>query len=322
MRIYALGFALIAGLAACSRPVDFLYRLREQTTQEISHVHKLKELQGENKVDILWIIDNSGSMMSHHQALIQNADVFINQFVTTGGLEWKMGIVSTAVAEEPYVGFTPSTLLTYQTPDNVRVFKEAVADLGTSGDAFEKTFAPLEQHLTDYPDFTRKNAVLAVIMVTDAPEQSRIPASRIVNFLTGLKGDLRRVVTYGVFASNDFNCRDTDEPWDYAGSPYEELITATQGVTFKLCADFGQSLADMGKDLVSRVKRPFIQLYERPLEASLRVVYKGKDLPGGPLESRGMWLYDFNHNRIVFHSLDFAPSDNEEVTVVYEIPST
>ncbi|MBY0370738.1 VWA domain-containing protein [bacterium] len=313
------GVVLAFLIAGCSRAPDFLYRLHDEPVVNVEKVHKLKELQGENKVDILWVIDNSGSMGNHQQQLIKNADTFINAFVANGGLEWKMGIVSTDIRQDPYIGFTNSTLLTYQSPDNVQEFKRAVARLGTMGDAYEKTFAPIKQHLTDYPDFPRKNAVLAIIMVTDAPEQSNIEAQDVIQFLTAVKGDIRRVVSYGVFA-DDTECDYTDEPWEYPGSPYEELIKATSGIRYILCSDFGQNLADMGKDLVQRVRRPYILLAERPIESTLRVVYKGKDLPGGPFESGGKWLYDFRQNRVVFHDLNFAPTDQEEVTILYDVP--
>lgn len=312
-----LGFLAVAG---CGRQADFLYHLQDVPPRVLESVHKLKELQGETKVDILWVIDNSGSMGSYQNDLATNADVFITDFVSKGGLEWKMGVLSSSTNEEPFVGFTPATLLTYQTPDAVKIFQDTVKRLGTFGDVIEKFFAPVQQHLTKYPAFVRNQATLAIIFLTDAAEQSRIPASTFLNFLKGVKGDLRRVVSYGVFASVDFGCRFTDEQWNYVGSPYEEVIKATKGKVYKLCdTDFGKNLADLGKDLVERIKRPFVQLVERPVISAIRVLYQGEELPGGPADSGGLWIYDFDLNRVVFHNLDFAPGDNEEVTIGYQV---
>jgi hypothetical protein len=318
MRKLGALLALLA-VASCGR-TDFLYRVQDVNPRSFEAVHKLKELQGETQVDILWVIDNSGSMDSYQKDLIKNADTFITDFVSKGGLEWKMGILSSSLREPPYIGFTTSTPLQWNTPDNVNLFKNAVKSLGTNGDVTERFFAPIMTHVPAHPTFIRPAATLAIIFLTDAPEQSRIPAPTFLNFLKSTKVDLKRVVTYGVFAANDFGCQFTDEYWKYVGSPYEEVIKATNGKVYKLCnTDFGKNLADLGKDLVQRIKRPFVQLRDRPLISSLRVSHKGKELQGGPIESGGKWIYDFDLNRVVFHNLDFAPGDNEEVTIGYQI---
>jgi hypothetical protein len=142
----------------------------------------------------------------------------------------------------------------------------------------------------------------------------------LLNFLTGLKGDAKKMIAYGVLAPTEFKCAVAGEnPWAYAGSTYEDVIGGTKGKLYNLCDDFGQNLADMGKDLVTRVERPFIQLKGRPDPGSVRVNYRGKILPGGPKEDGGYWIYHFDLNRVVFHNLDFAPGDTEEVALSYSM---
>jgi hypothetical protein len=318
--VKTLGLLILLVATGCGRKTDFLHFILDVPLQTFSGVHKLKELQGENKVDILWTVDNSGSMGSYQKELMQNSDAFIRDFANGGGLDWKMGVISSTITEAPVIGFTNSTLLTQQTPDGADLFQRAIRRLGTGGADIEEFFAPIERHLTTFPDFLRKNSVLALIIITDAPDQGRVKAAAFLNLLKRLKGDLKRVVTYGVFASNDFGCTRTDGNWDYAGSDYEKVIEATKGKKFKLCdTPFGKNLAELGIDLVTRIKRPFIQLKDRPVISSLRVSYLDQDLPGGPKESGGLWMYDFDMNRVAFHSLDFAPGDNEEVTIRYDV---
>lgn len=318
--LYCSLFVLtMAVLWGCGRNTDFIYNKVDPPPQYFSGFHKLKELKGESRVDILFVIDNSGSMGSYQQALIKNADTFINTFVSGGGLDWKMGIISTDTMNAPFIGFTPATELTYKTVDNVKLFKNAVGKLGTSGDAIEKTFAPIMKHIPAYPSFLRSNAMLALIMITDAEEQSNTSAQDFLDFLMVTKGSLKKVVTYGVFAPQDFGCSIGDSYWNYAKSPYEEVVVATNGKTYPLCKDFGKHLADLGTDLVTRVSRPTIRLQSRPQLRTLKVYYKGEILPGGPQSEQGRWIYDFDLNAIQFHDLDFAVGDNEEVEVVYEI---
>jgi hypothetical protein len=310
-------------MVGCGKQSDFLYLIQDTQPKYFESVHKLKEITGASQVDILWVVDNSGSMQAHQTALIKNADLFINDFVGKAGLEWKMGLISNTQTDPPFIGFTPSTLMTHQTKDNVSRFKQAVRRLGLGGDTMEKFFLPIQEKLTRFPDFSRKNASLAIIVITDAPEQSRIPARTFLANMKKIKGDVKSFVFYGVLASVDFGCAAVDEPWNYAGSPYETVIKETKGKYYKLCnTDFGKNLADLGKDLVDRVKRSYIALKERPDIASLRVVYRGKDLQGGTADQGGIWTYNFSQNRVEFNSLDFAPGDTEEVTIQYRASDT
>ena len=306
-------------ISGCGRDTDFLHHQLTAEPHFFSGIHKLKELEGEDKVDILFVIDNSGSMGTYQQALIRNADSFINAFIANGGLDWKMGIVSTDDSDEPYIGLKPGDELTHKSVDNIKRFKDAVDLLGTNGDAVERTFSPVMKLLPRYPGFLRPNAILAIIMITDAAEQSAETATDFLDFLRVTKGGLKKVVSYGVFAPSDFGCSVSDSIWNYAGSPYEELIKATSGKTYPLCKDFGAALADLGKDLVSRISRPSIRLQTRPRLRTLTVNYLGKPLKGGPQSEGGYWIYDFDMNSIRFHNLDFAPGENEEVEIVYEV---
>jgi hypothetical protein len=144
----------------------------------------------------------------------------------------------------------------------------------------------------------------------------------MLNFLASLKGgSTQKIVTYGVFASLDFGCdfSQVDEDWDYAGSPYEYLINTTKGKVYNLCkGNFGSDIADLGKDLVQKIESPYIILPTRPVVSTLKVIYKDKELLGGFNTEGGQWYYDFDVNRVVFRTLDFAPGDQEEVKVTYE----
>jgi len=104
----------------------------------------------------------------------------------------------------------------------------------------------------------------------------------------------------------------------YAGSVYEQFTALVPGKNYVLCsADFGKNLADLGKDLVKRVQSPRIALTLRPQIETIRVRWRDKELPGGPQAQGGLWQYDFDLNAIVFHDLDFAPDENEEVVISY-----
>lgn len=305
----------IGALSSGCRPTDYLYYARESHPQIARYSHKLKEVVGQNKLDLLWIIDNSGSMAEHQANVIANSARFMSAFIKPGYIDWRIGLITTDVSDSPYLGLLGAPRLDAKTPGPVAVFQGAVAQLGTNGSATEKTFEPVLQALTADPGFLRKDAMLALMLVTDAEEQSAIDASEFLTRLSLIRR-LDSVVLYGALGSRDFGCPPSDSYWDYSGSPYEEVVEATHGKVFALCDPaFGQNLAQISQDIVSRLENPKILLELRPKPSSIRIYYKGKLLPGGPKESGGFWIYDFDLNAIVFHDLSFAPGDNEEVEV-------
>lgn len=177
----------LSGLISCQEQ-GYLFIQESVPTKKIEVQHKLKELQGNSVVDILWVIDNSGSMFSHQQNVIANTALFLSQFVRSGNLlNWKMGLVSTDKDDNPFVGFGPGRELTSSTPGNVRIFQEAVGRLGTNGTHIEEGFDPLLQVLRSYPDFVRPTSTLAVIFVTDAKEQGNKNVQDVLKELSPYK---------------------------------------------------------------------------------------------------------------------------------------
>ncbi len=314
----ALAFTFLF-LSGCQKGEAFLHHVVPQEPEVFNFTHKLKELQGETRVDILMVIDNSGSMGQHQQSVIHNSDLFIQEFVKKQSvLDWRMGLISTDITEQPYIGFVPGNFLDKTTPTPAVAFNSAVNRLGTNGDATERPWASVRHAFDSYPNWVRKGAILALVFVTDAEEQSSIPAADFLTYLTQIKGTTQQIVSYGVLGPTDWGCPSSDSTWNYVGSPYEDFAKTIQGKNYPLCSqDFGKNLADLGKDLVKRIKSPRIGLTMRPQVDTIHVRWKGNDLPGGPAAGGGLWIYDFDLNAIVFHTLDFAPDDTEEVVISY-----
>jgi hypothetical protein len=326
-----LFFAVSIFLMSCQR-TGYLYHTKPLAPPVYYQFeHKLKEIQGESKVDILWIIDNSGSMGSYQKEVVDNAAFFMNHFIKAG-MDWKMGLISTDPGViRNYIGLDAAAPFDYKSANPVNQFQDAVKQLGVMGSGWETTFIPVREHLKVYPNFLRKDAILALLIVTDAPEQSDVPfatgiaggsmnVKAFLNLLKTEKKSLSRVVTYGAFAATDIGCRINDGFRSYKGSSYEELVLATNGKHFPLCTkDFGTELAKFGKDLLTKIEAPRIYLKSRPILQTLKVIYRGTSLPGGMKEQGGYWVYDFDNNAIIFHDLKFAASDNEKVTVEYQL---
>ena len=308
------GGMLVLAATGCGKE-NYLYVQDEPV--KIDRSFPVKEVKGSSKVDIVWVIDNSGSMGEYQNQVISNANAFMQDFIKQK-LDWKMGLISTDESDLPYAGFARSPKLDSSVTNAVDVFADAVDRLGTSGSAVEETFKPILRAFQDDAAFLRPNTPLAVIMVTDAEEQSRMPAPMFMSRLNGLTQG-RNLFTYGVFASEDFGCRSDEGEWNYAGSPYEAFIkSAVVGQTFPLCNDFGTSLVNIAHDIVTRISHTAIYLTSRPDTSTLKVLYQGNPLQSGPVETGGYWVYDYRLNAVVFNNLDFSLNENDSVQVVFE----
>jgi hypothetical protein len=321
-----LGLCVTSAFAlSCGRSTNFIYHQTEEIKYGHEYDHNLKELQGSNKVDILFVIDNSGSMPPHNANLAKNAGKFMDEFVKSSRLDWRVGMVSSDENQPAFLPLSGPDILDKTAKDPVNTFKAAVAKLSSAGGGGETPFATSIKQLTANPGFLRPNTTLGIIMITDAAEQSRMgvggyPGDQFVKDVLALPAMKdSKLVVYGVLGTGEFGCQMTEENTEkYTGTPYEKAITLTDGHVYVLCKDFGQDLADLSKDLVTRIERPYIQLLDRPFLKSVQVIYKDVALAGGEKDKGGYWMYDYDLNRIVFHSLDFAPGENEFVTIKYD----
>lgn len=333
MRSTSACIALSVALLGC-HDNDLLYYYTPQAEPQVQITKSLSEIIRGGSLDIVWVIDNSGSMNTYQQEVIKNTDLFMNEFTKISGIDWKMGLLSSDsdsyTRKNPYIGFKPNEPLNSTMPNAIKLFKAAVNSLGVFGSGTETFFQPVVTLLTQYPSFVSSlKSQLAVIFVTDAKEQSETSYTPqyFLDFLKGIKkGDLSKVTVYGAFAADDFGCDSEEGKWDYAGSPYEKVITATKGKAVKLCDyQFGKALATIGNDLAQKVTRYRIPIAARPRLGTIKVSYHDKPLQGGAQDKGGIWYYDYDMSSIVFYNLDFldanSSADTENVDVSYTADS-
>ncbi len=312
-----LPFVTLAISGSACRPDDYMHVLSKSEIVVQRNV-KLAEMQRQDVLDVLWVIDNSGSMSAHQANVIRNTATFMQEFTQRTPIRWKMGLISTSDNESPYVGFTAQTPLNYQTADPVGVFQAAVSKLRTNGLSTEKFFEPVLNALDQNPGFLRPDSLLAMIVVTDAPEQSDITSTEFLDRFSAIK-PLKETLAYGIVGPLDFGCSNpAEDSWNYAGSPYESLITTLHGNAYPLCkGDFSPLLSDIAQDIMRRVSSPWFYLQSRPVVSSIHVIYGDREIPSGPRSLGGFWTYDPNQNAVVFSDLSFAPGDDEEVRIDY-----
>ncbi len=327
MKRLLLGVFAVLALGSCQRQTDYYYYIPPQpAAQKVKNPVKIKELVGNPEVDVLWVIDNSGSMDIFQTSVMTNASSFMNSFVAKPNLKWSMGLISTDIMDPPYLGMVPGREFNNTSPNPVVQFNQAVSRLGTSGDGTERPIESASRNFVKYPNFVRPNAVLAIIILSDAPDQSRgVTAISFLDQLVQMKGSVDKIRVYAIIAPAEFGCTTQEDYFRYAGSPYEYLVKSTQGAAYKICApDYGVTLSDIGNQILSKIEKPRIYLKTRPDPRTIQVFYKGQPLPPDLPNKPGYWTYNVQDNAIVFTDLSFAPGGNEEVELFYdeEIPDT
>lgn len=333
---------LVLSLNACKQKSsfqnseDFVYHNNPEALRRASNNHPLSTLNVEGEIDILWIIDNSGSMESIQNNVIDNTKIFMEEFVKQKYIKWKMGLISTDKRDRPRIGFDvpfDSTLIDHSDPTSldqvVNKFQNAVSYLGTNGDASEYEFYNILRLIKEYDaniPFIRRNSHLAVIMVTDEKEQSeefgaQYQALTFLNTIRAFVNPQRQIRFYGAFDFKDL--KDCNSSWGYtfAGSNFEKIITETGGFHISACVpDFGKKLVEVGKDIASLAGRPSLLLKDRPKVETLKVYYENMLLAPGKQEDGGYWYYEETYNTINFYTLEFVDDiEKASFRVKYDI---
>jgi hypothetical protein len=320
-----LFISILISFLGCEKTEEYMHfddPPREENTDQFRTL-----LRDDLQIDILFVIDNSGSMGDIQDNIVKNSALFMQEFTQNNIMDWRMGLMSTDKSEAPFLGF--DTYFTKKTVDPVRKFQQAVDSLGTNGSASEYVFYNIMRPMTDstYSHFFRRDAHLAIIMVTDEEEQSershgaQFEAISLINSIKSLKTPNRVVRFYGAFNFKDLeDCR-TWSGETYSGSPFETVINETAGLHMSACTtDFGTQLAAIGKDIIKIGDSPKFTLSTRPRIETIEVIYDGVSLPMGKEEEGGVWYYDKYFNTINFYNLDFAPEfQDSKIRIKFEI---
>jgi hypothetical protein len=269
------------------------------------------------RVDILFVVDNSGSMSGHQNNLIRNVDLFTNAFLQNKILDYNIGVLTTSMCDgfggggSRYCGGELVANGGYryvnrQTPNASFVLK-ANLDLGTDGSATEMVFDPvylaLTQHLNSInKGFYRDTATLVVIFVTDAEDQSRRNNSLTMkSFLLGLKNnDAKKIITLGVVVPSSVNDRTCARDAYEKPVDIENLLAIfplpNQSNVLSLCSTtYGAELSKMASIIVNEIGK-VISLSRAPIFESIRVTYGNADLP---MDFKKGWSFNAKRNEII-----------------------
>jgi hypothetical protein len=303
------------------------------------------------EVDILWVVDNSGSMAEEQDDLSTNFDAFINFFIGSG-LDWHIGVVTTDTDARAKRGkLEPARdgtrFLTSTTPDPIVPFRQMVK-VGTLGSPDERglsaSYLALAQPdpaiVTANEGFYREGAALHVVVVSDEEDTPGIISNpaEYANWLVGLKASPDIPVTFSsIVGPNPNGCSRLPEVDAVAGSRYIQVTDLVGGVFSSICTeDWYSVLEELGLQAAG-LKREYFLTQVPVAETLAVVVVDGQEIhginrdtvrDGADLDTlcdrRGFkaceWFYyDARRNAVVFP--EYLPGALAEVNITYALRS-
>ena len=268
-------------------------------------------------VDILFVIDNSGSMGGNQTNLQNNFDTFMNAF-TAAGVSYQVALITTDSAD--FVG----DIITNATVDPVTEFNNQVDSIGTRGSAHEKGLWYAYESTTtgdaspgSVTGFQRSDARLVVVYVSDEPDFSHyahgsggsttmVPADYSASLLS-LKSSSDLVVAHAI--SGDYPSGCTANGGAQFGDGYYDVVTGLGGTFMSICAsDWSTTMDTLARESLAQMA---FALSGTPIEDTISVKIDGT--------VSADWNYEASSNTVIF---TVSPPDGSAIEINYAIWST
>ena len=225
------------------------------------------------KLDIVWVIDNSGSMADEQDELGSNFNVFINDFVTKN-VDFRMGITTTDCSSDAKCGKlvtgSDSKLTSAKAAASKTQFLndfKSLVQVGISGSGSEKGLMAAKNFLTKQStSLIRDEAYLAVVILSDEEDQSSGTVASYTDALKSFKSSAGLVKVYSIV---DINKTNSGNGVLAGGDRYKAASENTAGVAADIRADFAGVLSDMGNEIINLLDS--FALAANPVAGSLKV---------------------------------------------------
>lgn len=282
-----------------------------------------------NAVDVLWVIDNSGSMRTELQALAGSFQTFISSFVNLR-LDYQIGIITTDMDRSGHQGQLVGPVITDNTPNPTVAFSDQTT-LGADGSGTERgmdaTMAALSSPLIEGANvgFLRPDANLAVVVVSDEDDDSDVEPDAFVTWLQELKPDANMVSFSGMVGPDGGSrviatpaCTSTTGPNADHAPIYHDAIESSEGVWGDLCDLQINPFLTFLSYAAAGLRFDFELSYTPSSIGSIAVTIDNVELSYG--QPHG-WTYDPLTNRVTLHG-DAIPGPGAGIRVTYPFATT
>ncbi len=270
-------------------------------------------------VDILWVLDTSGSMEVYQQQLANQVDDLFDALDSTR-LNYHMGVTNLDCSGSGLRGrFISRTgepsVLTAGTP-GLRSLVKARMTSSLSSSPIERGLQAMKMALTEpnsldfNKGFLRPSSLLVVIFVSDEDDQSS--PEDYAKFLDTLRpptpaGDRSWIVSFMGVTPQDRTCGQGLPTTPAAGTKYIELANQSGGVVESICSgELSRGVRNLRKRVMEIVSE--YPLKRVPRVDSIRVLVNGQTVPKDPENG---WQYIRERNVIHFYGKGVPLPDSQ-----------
>ena len=289
-------------------PVNESLEIIQEGTGDVEHWITHEWIQEEEMIyDILWIIDNSGSMRTFQTRLSANMSNFMSYINATGNVNFRMGFITTddhrLVA--PYIDNNTHNV-------NVRA-ADIVDSIGIGGSGTEKGLQEAHQALQFFVaqgEFLREDANLIMIFVSDEYDHSPMTTSDYINRYLSVR-PIDKIKAYAVIGDPPSGCESTNGMWGanaQFGSHYYDVAMWFGGNWYSICEyDWSTNMTNLAQDIT--IKSAFELDEPDPIVDTIEVYVNGQLITSG-------WGYDSVNNWVKFDSNNI-PTGGQTIRIEY-----
>ena len=281
-----------------------------------------QSLHEQREVDILMVIDNSGSMSENHQNLGQRFGNLFNSNLQR--VDWQMAFISSCFGVNNNKVFYnlrevdgTQQILSSQLASPGNIFLNTVSSKqggGCSVTEFEGILNMINSPETHPEGFFRSDALLAIVIITDERDATDVKALDIITAVQDNFGQSKQFAAYGLIVEpGDVAC-DLQEPDVHY--KVDDLVQRTGGVTGSICAtDYSNIMAEIGTHIEGVLAYHEIMLrHTNVVEDSINL---NCTLSTSAIACPN-WELDSEANKILF---DTPPAEGVTVQISYRYQS-
>jgi len=291
-------FVLVA--TSCSTNLDYRLTVPADPPPEIDiWVDSFVQVGAYESIDIIWVIDGSGSMHDNDTELLLGIEAMMNNLPSD--INWRLKMIT--AGDSAYV--TQATTFPLTQGDSYKDALNMYSQL--PGDGGEAGFAALQNYILNdsyAQTWLRREAALLVVFVSDEEEQSTM----FVSDFNLWYGNLRN----SVYVSSIVNVDPLDSVCSYTpngsyiGYRYIEATSYFNGNVIDICSSDWSSGVEEATSKIDPYDS--YELTHSPQEDTIVVFEEGIPMPG--------WHYDSSDNTVYFDTL---PDEGVLVEIGYSI---
>ena len=281
---------------------------------DVEHWHTQTHIQEEvTLLDVLFVIDNSGSMNIFQQELGNQMNSFMSVFDNSGA-DYHIAVITTDEAR--FVEYDGFSWIDTSHSNPVVWIQNVIELIGIRGSGMERGIEmakyALEGDAAPGEDYNRESATLVIIYVSDEPDHSQGGYTSFLGFFDNFKLSTNLMRHFAVIGDYPAGCNFPYLNYNrniQSGEGYYEMTQRYSGDWYSICAlDWGQQMQNLANTVTTQ--RVFDINESDPVENTITITING--------QITNEWVYDSIINAVIFNE-DSIPSPNQTIEIEYAV---